>query len=807
MKAQFPIWALCAFAVFGTRGLSETIDGGTPASRYNIAVVQDGASWYSDDLLSRIEQELAILTTNEFSVSLLREPQFNADWEPGRVEGALNAALQDPRVQAVLVMGVLGTEAAGRPFVPLSKPVLSGFVLDADTIDLHYDELGHSTVSNFSFVVTPLRATHDLEALLKLVPATNVYVTIDAGLLGGLHGLHGVVERFQKRVGATLTFVPVGESAEKGLAAIPYDARAVYCTPAIRMPAAERRKFVEGLNQRHVPTFSMLGRTDVEQGMLAGLCADTMPRIARRVALNLQQILLGESTATLPVYLPADETLTLNSRTAVQIGFKPDFETLLSADLLFEDAFDHGAPLTLEEAMLQAGAKNATLAIRSAAAEGAAADRRRAGSRLAPQLSAQARGYRIDEDRAEASAGFQPESRATAGLSLQQALLDDSAVGQWRASRHLAAQAEWQKESARMDAMAESGRRYLACLSAKTLHAIEKENLKLTRSNLDLARVRQRVGSAGPEAVYRLEAQEARQQSVVIEAEANIGAAEGALSRSLGESQSQHWRLREIAVGDEDYHFLGNRLAPYIDNMEQLDQFRQFSVDEGIRNSPDLKALDEALAAQRLVLGQLRRAGWMPRVSAAASYDWVADEHFAGPSLTEQLSSAGLPLPPPRGPDDEEWMVGLSASLPLFEGGGRAAQVERAAATLAEIAATREDARQQTELGIRTTVWNLQHAQPNIRLSRIAAQRAVQNLDVVREKYAGGSLPLIDLLDAQREALVQKQTAALAVNQFVGALVDYQRAISWFEVDHDDAAQADWIARLRAFLAGRKVLP
>jgi outer membrane protein TolC len=60
---------------------------------------------------------------------------------------------------------------------------------------------------------------------------------------------------------------------------------------------------------------------------------------------------------------------------------------------------------------------------------------------------------------------------------------------------------------------------YLDVLKAKRIERIQKENLKLTRKNLERAQIRVSIGAAGPEEVYRWESQlaESRRQVLIAE--------------------------------------------------------------------------------------------------------------------------------------------------------------------------------------------------------------------------------------------------------------------------------------------------
>jgi outer membrane protein len=760
--------------------------------RVTIAIVRDGPSWYSDTLAALTRSELQALVRDEFDVVFNQGPAFDANWDVAAVPGALAAALADPDVEIVLTMGVLATAEASHGTNVLAKPVIGGYVLDADTLQLPYDAEGRSTKTNFSFVVTPLRSTRDLETFHEMIGFAKVHCLVDEKLIEGLGSLKDTVRHFEEKLGFDIEFIPMGVLAAETLARIGPDVEALYLTPPLRMPPEEQDKLVASLNARKLPVFALTGYPAVEHGALAGLAPDTTFRLARRIALNLQQVMLGTSPNTLTVNMPVEEKLTINGRTAVQIGYFPSFETMLRAEILFADAFEQGRDLTLEQAMLMAVEGNPALDIAREEVAAGAALRRKARSALLPQAEAGADYYQIDEDRAEAAQGFEREARTAVGGEVAQVIFDDSVWSRLKAAGLDVERRKFEEDVRRLDIAADAGKRYLGYLSARALYRIEIDNLKLTQSNLELARLRYNVGSAGVEDVYRWEAEEARRRAAVIDAETHAHQAVDLLNQALGVAKTNEWKLQEIELGDRDYYFLGDRLTSLIGTEADLEALRDFGVAEALAQSPSLKALDAAIAAQRVRLDAFKRRGYLPSVGARFSYDHVLDEVRPG---------AQPPI------DDEEWLAAFEASLPVFEGGGRQADVAQAATDLRRLAALREQARQLTELQARSALHALRSSQPSIRLSRVAADRSRKNLDVVKDKYARGSISIVNLLDAQTQARVQAQTAAIAVYQYLSDLIDYQRALGWMEVFKTDAEKDAWVGRFRSYAAGRQPTP
>ncbi len=98
---------------------------------------------------------------------------------------------------------------------------------------------------------------------------------------------------------------------------------------------------IEGLNERRLPTFAMFfSRQYVEQGMLAGIAEDNMIRRARRVALNIQRVLLGADAGDLSVDFPERESLVINMATARALNVYPSFALETVGELINQQRQD-----------------------------------------------------------------------------------------------------------------------------------------------------------------------------------------------------------------------------------------------------------------------------------------------------------------------------------------------------------------------------------------------------------------------------------------------------------------------------------
>ncbi len=766
------------------------------ADPVGIAVIQDGPSLVYDRFVSQVREELTVLLGETHRVRWIRLPRFDARWNPHAVSAILQSALDHPQVHIVLSLGVLTTESAARQNMPLSKAVVGACTHLYAMANLPVSSDGRSTKSNFTFAVNPHRVRDDIRAFRQLRHFDQLHVLVDEPLLRGLPGLEAAFREAASPVGPNIRLVPVGSQADMALDALPESTQAVYLTFLPTMSPDEQRLLVEALNDRGIPTFSQQGLPLVEMGVLAGLAPDDEVRLARRMALQVQQLILGRAAVELPVLLQESDALVINGSTARRIGFSPTFAQKLEARWVSPHEPQERPTLSLEQSMLMAAERNVALDIERSRKDAAAQEHLKTRSLMLPQLTGQALYQRIDRDRSLASLGLMPEERTTLGVALRQMIFDDAVVSAWRATGRLARAREFELESRRLDILAEAGERYLQLLSAHSLLRIEKQALELTQTHLNMARTRREIGLSGPEDVHRWESEAARRKSALLAAQTRVEQVRLALNQTLGVSQDTGWSLRDISLDQGDFYFLDGSLAPLVRTVDHWERLRDFFVDVALELAPELRALDELAQARGIERDRLRRRFITPSVHALFHYDRELDSRRPGGGI------GGLPIPItlPEA-DKNDWSVGVAVTLPLFEGGGRVHDLRRSEAELRGLLHTREQAGQLITQRVGTALFALQSSHPNIHLTREAARLAHETLQVVRNKYARGTAGILDLLDAQNQVVMQDQAAALAVYDYLRDLVQWQRALSWFDADKTGEEKARFLTAVEEHLS------
>ena len=767
----------------------------------NVGIVIDGAWEGNPYVLDLTRTEIVTLTEDEFEVRFPEEYTIEADWRLDKAIDSLNRLLQDPGVDLVIAWGVIASHAACR-MAELPKPVIAPVILDVALQDVPYQD-GVSGQHNLSYVAFPDTLADELRRLREVVPFEKVTLLSNRPFLEAIPEMEIQTERSLAGLGIDFKYVAVGFDADEALEAIPNDTDAVFMYPQFQLSRAERSRLIDGLIERRLPSFTALGRQFVEDGVLAGFgAADFFPRTARRIGLNVQRILLGEDAGSIPVAISLREELIINMKTARAIRVSPTYEALLEAKVLHPYAVGEVRTLTLTEAVHEAIAVNLDLLARQRFVAAGQEDVRRAGSILWPQVKVGALGLAIDEDRAVASFGSQPERSLTGSVGLSQLVFSDDVLANKTIQTNLQEGREWSLEALRLDIVLDAGTAYLNLLRAESLEHVQRNNVTLTRSNLELAEVRRSIGAANPAEVYRWESQIATDRKALVEAEASVQVARIAVNRLLNRPLEELFKTEEVDL-EKPWRVTGDpRIPGYIETPAHFRAFRDFMVVEGIRDAPELKVLAAAIAAQERSLANAKRAFWAPLIAAEASVDEFLSKDGEGTD-PPVLPGGGL-FPTP---DDTLWSVGLSASLPLFTGWARKADRIQAEQELARQRLDYDAAAQRIEQRIRSAMEVARASRTGIGLAREAADAAGKNLELVTDAYARGAVSIIDLLDAQNAALNAEELATNAAYDYLVDLLEVERAASSIELLGTPETSKAFFERLESYFRARGLSP
>ncbi len=755
-----------------------------------IGILRDGPQARVMIPLSAIEAEVTKLTAGEFDVRFPTGKQLEGDWTLAGARRVFDRQLADPDVDIVLCLGMLVCHVAG-DHPDLTKPVIAPIVVDPELQSFPFAD-GASGKRNLVYITNLHSVDDDLRDFAAATKFRKLASLVDQPTIDAFQSfLEQKVAAVEKDLGIDIVTIPVGDSIDAVVASIPEEVDAVYVSPLFRFDNADIKQLADALIERKLKSFSMLGVSEVNEGILlssVGRPEDQL-RIARRLALNVQRILLGDRPEQIPVFLQESRRLAINMRTAAAIGYAPRYAVLADAEQLFRDGLEQGESLALLDAMAEALDANLNLQVASFGPKLAGEDTRTARSELLPQFELGGAWQKVDPER---SFGLlAPEETSDVTLDGRQVLYSDRAWAGFKINQYLKQAEDENYRVAILDTLRAAGLSYLNLLRTLSLENVQRSNLEVTRTNLELARIRESIGFSGRADVLRWEAQIAGDRRSLIDAETSRRQAEDRLNQVLNRPQKTLLRPTDASVNTSLSFFTQGQFLALIDNEQTWQTMQDFVVERGLETAPEIRGADYFISANERQVTAAKRRYWMPDIAAGGQAGYNLDR------TPGQGSLPGATL------DDDTWQVGVQASLPIFNGGALRADLSKSKYALRQAERRRDAVEQDIETRIRIALEQVANSYAGIELANAAAVASAANLRIVTDSYSNGAVSIITLIDAQNAALASDLAAAEAKYLYLGDIIEVLRVVGDFSLMLDPQFFNEWFRQVEEFFLQR----
>ena len=764
----------------------QPLSGALPT--YNIGIITDGPLAMQPNVIDVFKKEITQMASGEFHIKFPQAMVLEADSTLTGINSHIDTLLSNPETDLILTLGAIGsTEAVRRK--NLSKPTVAPFIYDAELQQAPTDWSG-SGIQNLFFVNLGSPVHEEVSSFRKLVPFKELGMLIDERDIKGIPFIEKFIRKLGYEHSITVHLIPVGNSVEDAVANIPETTKAVLVGPLWQLNPEQ----ISDLSQRFIAKKIAAFATSDYDYVEAGFFATTMPKntldhLARQTAISIQEILLGEDPATLPVTYAKSQKLTINMATARAIGAYPSLDYMTGSNLLNAQRDDIERRITMPEVVAEALVTNLDLAVAEREVLAGTYKVGEAKSGLLPQLGIGTGARTIDDDRAAFSQGSAPESAWTGTITASQQIYSENDWSRYSVEKSLQIGRESDRDSVKLDIIFETSTTYLNVLRRKTVELLQKENMQLTQANLERAQLRLSTGVAGPDELYRWQTQFANDRQIVLKAESGTLNEMQSLNRILNRPLREEFIAKETDLNDP--LLIGGNKFFYdlIHNPLNFSKFNEYAVQEGLEVSPELKTIDAAIAAQERLIVTSKRDYWVPKITIEGTVDQIFLDGGEG-QRDEEITDL----------DDTEWQIGIHARLPLFEGGRKNATRGKYQEQLLQLQTERRATEDRISQRILQALNNTRASYPSINLSQDAVDAARRNLLLVTDSYVQGIKSIIALLDAQNQALNAELDAANAVYNFLIDLMGVQRSIGTF-VTFQSAEEGDaWLAEVQAYL-------
>lgn len=304
---------------------------------------------------------------------------------------------------------------------------------------------------------------------------------------------------------------------------------------------------------------------------------------------------------------------------------------------------------------------------------------------------------------------------------------------------------------------------YFNMLNATNMKALRQESVDRLQAHLDNVIAQYNVGIVARADVLRSEVELANAQQNYITASNEYDVAEATLNNIIGTPLGTTLLLKDRL-----------QYEPYENDMAYCLAYSE-------QHRPELKQAEYAIDSAEAAL-VVARSGHMPKVYANASNNWGGN---------------GSDWP---GDDDENWSVGVTASMNVFDSGVTWSKIHAAQENLAKAKESQRQIKDNVELEVRTDYLNLREVEKRITTTQVAVASAEEDYHIAVVRYQAGVGTNIDVMDAQEaltqaktnyyQALYNYNTSKAALNTSMGVGVPVPEPRTFPEPVEDTAAQA-----------------
>jgi outer membrane protein TolC len=750
-----------------------------------VGIVTDASGNEFDLLTRQVKSEINALI-NAGNGAVFKE--LSADWQSEKIKENLQTFLNDPEVDIVVTLGFLSSEAAARlPAYP--KPVIAATVIDPEFQNLPQEADKSTGVSNFAWIESLIRLKNDMHAFARIFEIHNLAVIIPRELYAELPILTSYLKTNENTF--DVSFVPAGEN-ENPAEQLPAGTDAAMVFPLVQHSAPATEAIFSSLNEQGIPSLSVNGVACLEQGATITFTPQfTFQQLARQVAVRVLKVSEGASLGNISTMTENPERTPIVNMESLRLTERfPQWSDLANAVLLNATKMP-GEELTLHQAIALALENNLQGKISDQDLLMAEKDIRIAKANILPQVEVSGMGVQLSENLVESSMGQKGEYTITGSVSLKQVIYSEAAYANIALKKLMAESTKQGNRQTTLDIVLDVSQAYISLLLAKNNLQIKNENVRATLKNLELAKAKEKSGEGSVSDVNRWISELNLGRMDLNDAEAGYKAAMYRLNELLNQPVGNTIATPDSANIGETVIHNQQILDLYFNNPNLTEKYAGFLINEMLTHSPELQQLATAEEMIDRQKSMKIRQMYLPEVALIGN----AEQAFVREGV---IRNPQLPVPPP--PDDITWNLGLRVSIPIFEGGRKRNEMQRATIEQDKIAWQKDDLLNKLETGIRSNVQFLQASYREMELAENAARAADQNFYTIQDAYAQGMVNVAQLTDAQSVMIRTRQMALGSRYQYILDYIKTERLQGKFFFLEDESEKVQYTNRLLNYL-------
>lgn len=743
---------------------------------YDIGVLVDFQTEELAPIFDKLQKQVRSVVGEDAIINFRRDYNLVNNYNLEKAQENYDQLLAND-TDIILAFGPVNSQILSNIKVHQKPTILFGAVnRDFNTIDITKETSG---VENFTYLLESESYHDDFVRFKELTGFKNVGIAIEAALVDILP-LKETFDREFESLDASYKLIPFSEASDISSNLDGIDA--VYIAGGFFLSEEENKGLAKIFIEKKLPSFTVGGTNDVQNGMMAtNQSDDNVDQFFRRIALTIEAYVTGTPLADLPVYIDYEPKLTINYNTAEAIGVPIKYSLLGQTNFVgeFENAVSekrYNLLTAIDDALknnlsLRSNQKNVALS---------AQDVKVAKSNYLPSLTASGTGTYIDPALAEISNGQNPEFSTSGNITLQQTLFSEAANANIAIQKNLQKAQEENFNSAELDLIFNASNLYFNALILKANTQIQVQNLALTRKNLEIAEQNFEAGQAGKSDLLRFRSQLAQNMQSMVEAINQLEQGFIGLNQVLNNPIAYEIDVENVTLDEgviENYNY--SEWTKLLDDPRLREPFIDFLIEEANANAPELRALDYNLNATDRTIKLNGFGRLLPTLALQGQYNNTFGRSGAG-----STAPVGFTLL------DNNYNAAVSLSIPIVNQNLSNINKQTALIQKEQLEINKEDTKLAIATNVRSGVLNIVNQLSNIALSKISEETAKESLELTQASYSNGAVNIVQLLDAQNNYLSAQLSRTNATYNFLINALQLERYLGYYfvlntEVEND----------------------
>lgn len=763
------------------------------ARSVELAFVFDGPSDKNEEVLKTFQKTITKSLLPDYKAVFPNDLVYTGDWTEQSAAMESEKALKS-RALMVISLGYMSS------LYLTNKKNKNKFVI---TID----EYGLRDFGSSAFFNPVKQSVNDFIIFKKLVPTQKkTAILMNATFYKTQKDWNSIIDKKFKEKNCDLDFVVIPVSRKNlkaSLDKIPSDADSVFVTPMFNLSHEQRRELYKYLNDKKLPSFSSVGKEDVELGALLGTSTPDVDRkLAEATSFNIHGVLHGKVVKDEKIPFYDDKIIFYNKDTGEMLGYSAPLRLLNNAEVISNKEktyYDLSYVFnTLEESNLDMTRKKYLVD----------AARRATVAAYLKYLPT----FRIDLGHQTYNSAYAqsysnvPTRVGQFTLGIDQVIYSPDLVTNIIVKHKKLKFDKAEKVLTEQNIGLEVGLLYLDTLIMENMIKVQDEYVREMRENLAIARVREKMGVCGNEEVLRWAGQVSEAEKKLLSMRADYKNIKIHINKLLYKNQTEDYELKPITASDPAFYTSDLHVIDHVRTPEKLNKFIDLLVEEAVYLAPETTKLKAAIAMKKAEIGNYVQKFFMPNAMLSYEYGSQFDRHL--PYQTEgnlqmaptYLSSGGLLGTPWLNLNTTSSRFMIMAQWKPIEGGTKIAEIARCKSELNELNAYLEQVNTEIEMQIREVVNRAIAKYFVIEKSYKAMFAEAENYQMVKNGYLRGEVPITQLADAQNLYMKAKVEALNSQYEFFKELMWVQRglvSVNWTKASDDAKA---WVKKIPEIL-------